>query len=294
MSTNLAVRRRSRCARSARHPRGAGATPTGTKPSCACTRSRSTAVRFVARACRGRDGGPAGISPEWSSAPRLTASGPSVGTRVVGFLPDGCLAQRVAVPRERARRGCPYKVTFSQAATFPVAGLTALLALGKARADPRTAGARDGCHGRGRRLRGAAARLARRHVNGERAPGDQVPRCASCATTIVGGRRRDPPGRRSRPHRPTSWAPSWRTCGDLIGPAHARRHVSAGQPASCTAKVRRPRPWHHVTSTRRPRDLPALAERQQRREPRHREGAACENVTLSGSSASAFLGTATR
>jgi NADPH:quinone reductase len=57
-------------------------------------------------------------------------SGPSVGERVVGYLAEGAWAQRVAVPKN-ALAVLPDKVTFSQAATFPVAGLTALLALGK-------------------------------------------------------------------------------------------------------------------------------------------------------------------
>src|SRR5207237_8120600 len=53
-----------------------------------------------------------------------------VGERVVGFLPEGAWAQRVVVPKN-ALAELPDKVTFSQAATFPVAGLTALHALGK-------------------------------------------------------------------------------------------------------------------------------------------------------------------
>ena len=57
-------------------------------------------------------------------------TGPELGARVVGFLPEGAWAQRVAVPKN-ALAVLPDKVTFSQAATFPVAGLTALLALGK-------------------------------------------------------------------------------------------------------------------------------------------------------------------
>lgn len=64
---------------------------------------------------------------EWAAA---DGTGPELGARVVGFLPEGAWAQRVAVPKN-ALAVLPDKVTFSQAATFPVAGLTALLALGK-------------------------------------------------------------------------------------------------------------------------------------------------------------------
>jgi NADPH:quinone reductase-like Zn-dependent oxidoreductase len=57
-------------------------------------------------------------------------SGPRAGARVVGLLPEGAWAERVAVPTH-ALAELPDKVTFSQAATFPVAGLTALYALAK-------------------------------------------------------------------------------------------------------------------------------------------------------------------
>jgi NADPH:quinone reductase-like Zn-dependent oxidoreductase len=49
---------------------------------------------------------------------------------VVGLLPEGAWAERVVIPTH-ALAELPDKVTFSQAATFPVAGLTALYALGK-------------------------------------------------------------------------------------------------------------------------------------------------------------------
>ncbi len=77
----------------------------------------------------------AGWRPGWDLAGHVEraaadGSGPQVGARVVGLLAEGAWAERVAVPTH-ALAELPEKVTFSQAATFPVAGLTALHALGK-------------------------------------------------------------------------------------------------------------------------------------------------------------------
>ncbi|WP_218578711.1 zinc-binding dehydrogenase [Vineibacter terrae] len=57
-------------------------------------------------------------------------SGPPVGTRVVGMLPQAAWAELVAVPTV-ALAALPDAVSFAQAATLPVAGLTALHALAR-------------------------------------------------------------------------------------------------------------------------------------------------------------------
>jgi NADPH:quinone reductase len=55
-------------------------------------------------------------------------SGPPVGARVVGFLPAGAWAEMATVPTN-ALAQLPDNVSFAQAATLPVAGLTALYSL---------------------------------------------------------------------------------------------------------------------------------------------------------------------
>lgn len=55
-------------------------------------------------------------------------SGPRAGTRVVGLVNPGAWAQLVAVPTD-VLAALPDAVSFAQAATLPVAGMTALLAL---------------------------------------------------------------------------------------------------------------------------------------------------------------------
>lgn len=57
-------------------------------------------------------------------------TGPKEGARVVGLIENGAWAERVAVPTDNLAE-LPESVTFAQAATLPVAGLTALRAVEK-------------------------------------------------------------------------------------------------------------------------------------------------------------------
>jgi NADPH:quinone reductase len=58
----------------------------------------------------------------------LSGDGPKKGTRVVGLLPAGAWAEQVAAPATTLAE-IPDGVTFEEAATLPVAGLSALYAL---------------------------------------------------------------------------------------------------------------------------------------------------------------------
>jgi NADPH2:quinone reductase len=75
-----------------------------------------------------------GSRPGWDFAGVVVEAssqgGPPAGTRVVGLLPFGAWAERVRVPVQ-AIAALPDGVTDAQAATLPVAGLTALHALRK-------------------------------------------------------------------------------------------------------------------------------------------------------------------
>jgi NADPH:quinone reductase-like Zn-dependent oxidoreductase len=78
---------------------------------------------------------PDGWRPGWDFAGTVETatrdgSGPPAGTRVVGMLDEGAWAERLAVPSNRLA-ALPDGVSFERAATLPVAGLTALYALGK-------------------------------------------------------------------------------------------------------------------------------------------------------------------
>jgi NADPH:quinone reductase-like Zn-dependent oxidoreductase len=73
--------------------------------------------------------------PGWDFAgivikPAKNGAGPQEGTRVVGLLPMGAWSEQVAAPVSMLAE-IPDKLTFAEAATLPVSGLTALYALRK-------------------------------------------------------------------------------------------------------------------------------------------------------------------
>ncbi len=78
---------------------------------------------------------PDGWRPGWDLAGTIIqqasdGSGPHEGSRVVGFVGEGAWAEQVAVPTTNLAE-IPASVSFAQAATLPVAGLTALRSLEK-------------------------------------------------------------------------------------------------------------------------------------------------------------------
>lgn len=82
---------------------------------------------------RGIASAEAGARPGWDFAgtvgqPAADGSGPRAGARVVGMLEDGAWAERIAAPTAMLAE-LPNAVSFAQAATLPIAGLTALYTL---------------------------------------------------------------------------------------------------------------------------------------------------------------------
>jgi NADPH:quinone reductase len=77
----------------------------------------------------------AGWRPGWDLAGTVikqaaNGTGPKVGSRVVGFVLAGAWSEQVAVPTSSLAE-LPAGVSFAQAATLPIAGITALHALEK-------------------------------------------------------------------------------------------------------------------------------------------------------------------
>src|SRR5215204_7016354 len=94
---------------------------------------RVAAVSLNRGEVRRADASEPGFRPGWDLAgtverAAVEGSGPQEGSRVVGFLPSGAWAELVAVPTDSVAV-LPEGVSFDEASTLPVAGLTALYAL---------------------------------------------------------------------------------------------------------------------------------------------------------------------
>src|SRR6266849_6565152 len=107
--------------------------PPSPAPSEALVRVRATSLNLGE--VRDTTTAKAGWRPGWDLAgvveqAAADGSGPKSGARVVGMVNAGAWAELVAVPTAVLAE-IPDTVTFAQAATLPVAGLTALYALEK-------------------------------------------------------------------------------------------------------------------------------------------------------------------
>jgi NADPH2:quinone reductase len=94
---------------------------------------RVEAVSLNRGEVRRAESGEPGFRPGWDLAGTVEraaadGSGPREGSRVVGFLPSGAWAEFAAVPTDAVAE-LPEGVSFEEASTLPVAGLTALYAL---------------------------------------------------------------------------------------------------------------------------------------------------------------------
>src|SRR5215210_7533649 len=104
-------------------------------PTPAETLVRVAAVSLNRGEVRRAEASEAGFRPGWDLAGTVErhaadGTGPDEGARVVGFLPSGAWAELAAVPTN-ALAALPEGVSFEEASTLPVAGLTALYALEK-------------------------------------------------------------------------------------------------------------------------------------------------------------------
>ena len=96
---------------------------------------RVAAISLNRGEVRRADAAEPGFRPGWDLAGTVEhaatdGSGPQEGSRVGGFLPSGAWAELAAVPTNAVAE-LPDGVSFEEAATLPVAGLTALYALDK-------------------------------------------------------------------------------------------------------------------------------------------------------------------
>src|ERR1044071_1027730 len=134
----------------------------------------------------------AGWRPGWDFAGVVESeaadgSGPKRGTRVVGILPSGAWAERVNC-RSHAVAALPDAVSDSQAATLPVAGLTALHALRQGGLLLGRKGLLDGASGGVGHLRCPLANAARAHAWGHvRRPEYRDPVAGWCDGRVVLG-----------------------------------------------------------------------------------------------------------